>query len=45
MATPGFELVLSYEYQLRKAMTKAMNEGTPMVRALEDAMKDPSGTS
>ena len=42
VATPGFELVLSYEYQLRKAMTKAMNEGTPMVRALEDAMKDPT---
>ena len=40
VSSPSFDLVLSYEYQLRKAMTKAMNEGAPMVRALEDAMKD-----
>lgn len=40
MSSPSLELVLSYDFQVRKAMTKAMNEGVNMVRALEDAMKD-----
>ena len=40
MSSPSLELVLSHDFQVRKAMTKAMNEGTNMVKALEDAMKD-----
>jgi len=40
MSSPSLELVLSYDFQVRKAMTKAMNEGVNMVKALEDAMKD-----
>ena len=42
VATPSLELVLSYEFQVRKLMVKYMNEGTEMVQALEDAMKDPT---
>ena len=40
VAAPTLELVLSYEFQIRKHMTKAMNEGTDMQKALQDAMKD-----
>ncbi|CAL1149061.1 unnamed protein product [Cladocopium goreaui] len=40
ISRPSFELVLSYEYQIRKFATKAMNEGTPMITALEEGMKD-----
>ena len=40
MSSPSLELVLSYDFQVRKAMTKAMNKGVNMVKALEDAMKD-----
>ena len=42
VAAPTLELVLSYDYQVRKYMSKAMNEGTQMIRALEDRMKDTS---
>ena len=40
VATPTLELVLSYEFQVRKFMTKAMNEGKDMRQALEEAIKD-----
>ena len=39
VAAPTSELVLSYEYQIRKRMTKAMNERKDMQQALEDAIK------
>ena len=42
VAAPTLELVLSYDYQVRKFMAKAMNEGSTMIRALEDGMKDTS---
>ena len=40
MATPDFDLVLSYEYQIRRNVTKQMNEGTTMAAALKQAMAD-----
>ena len=40
VSTPSLDLVLSYEYQVRKQMVKLMNENTEMVEALELAMKD-----
>ena len=40
VATPSLELVLNYEYQVRKLMVRAMNEGKAINEALEDAMKD-----
>ena len=40
VATPSLELVLSYEFQVRKLMVKYMNDGVDMVRALKEAMKD-----
>lgn len=40
VSSPTLDLVLSYDYQVRKLMTKYMNDGTEMVTALEDAMKD-----
>ena len=40
VASPSLELVLSYEAQVRKLMTKKMNEGTNMAVALEEAMQD-----
>ena len=40
ISSPSLELVLSYEFQIRKQMVKLMNEGEPMKDALENAMKD-----
>ena len=40
VASPSLELVLSYEAQVRKLMTKKMNEGINMAIALEEAMQD-----
>ena len=40
VASPDFELVLSYEYQIRRNVTKQMNEGTDMATALKQAMAD-----
>ena len=40
VATPSLELVLNYEYQVRKLMVRAMNEGKPITEALEEAMRD-----
>eukprot|EP00435_Cladocopium_sp_Y103_P070051 s861_g34.t1 len=40
VATPSLDLVLSYEFQIRKLMVKYMNDGVEMVQALEDAMAD-----
>ena len=40
VATPDFGLVLAYEYQIRRNVTKQMNEGTSMVAALKAAMND-----
>eukprot|EP00435_Cladocopium_sp_Y103_P029829 s306_g7.t1 len=42
VATPSLDLVLSYEYQIRKLMVKYVNDGVEMVKALEDAMGDPT---
>lgn len=40
VSSPGLDLVVQYEYQVRKFMTKATNEGTAMHVALEEGMKD-----
>ena len=42
VSTPTLKLVLSYEHQLRKEVTKRMNSGTQMKQALEDVRKDTS---
>ncbi|CAJ1332305.1 unnamed protein product [Effrenium voratum] len=41
MAQPSFELLLSYEYQIRKAAVKKVNKGHSWVDSLEEAMVDP----
>ena len=40
VSTPTLKLVLSYEHQIRKEVTKKMNEGHAMKAALESARKD-----
>lgn len=40
VSAPTLKLVLSYEHQIRKEVTKKMNEGTTMKTALEQARKD-----
>lgn len=40
VAAPTLELVLSYEAQIRKLMTKKMNDGVHMGIAMEQAMQD-----
>ena len=40
VSSPSLSLVLSYEYQVRKLMTRVMNEGKNIAEALEQAMKD-----
>ena len=40
ISAPSMELVLSYEFQIRKQMVKLMNEGETMREALDQAMKD-----
>ena len=40
VSAPSLELVLSYEFQIRKEMVKLMNAGEPMREALDRAMKD-----
>ncbi len=40
ISSPSLELVLSYEFQIRKQMVKLMNEGEVMREALDQAMKD-----
>ena len=40
VSSPSLELVLSYEFQIRKQMVKLMNEGEVMREALDQAMKD-----
>ena len=40
ISAPSLDLVLSYEFQIRKQMVKLMNEGETMREALDQAMKD-----
>ena len=40
VAKPSFELVLSYEHQIRRNMVKLMNQGESMVEALKTTMTD-----
>lgn len=40
VSTPSLELVLSYEYQVRKLVVKLMNDGVEMSDALTTAMTD-----
>ena len=40
IASPDFELLLAYDYQVRRHMVKQVNEGHAMVEALQPAMKD-----
>ena len=40
IAAPDFELVLAYDFQIRRQMVKLMNEGSSMKLALKDAMSD-----
>ena len=40
VASPDFDLMLSYDYQIRRNMVKLMNEGVPMVLALKESMAD-----
>ena len=40
VATPEFDLMLSYDYQVRRQMVKLINEGATMVDALKEAMTD-----
>lgn len=40
VSTPSLELVLSYEYQVRKLVVKFMNDGVEMSDALTTAMTD-----
>ena len=40
MAQPSFELLLSYEYQVRKAAIKKLNKGHSWVDSLKEAMVD-----
>lgn len=40
VAAPDFELVLSYDFQIRRQTVKLMNEGQTMKQALKEAMTD-----
>ena len=40
VSSPSLGLVLSYEYQVRKLMTRLMNEGKSIDEALDQAMRD-----
>ncbi len=40
LAQPSWDILLSYEYQIRKKMVRQMNEGIEMVAALEAARND-----
>ena len=40
VAKPSFELVLSYEHQIRRNMVRLMNQGESMVEALKSSMTD-----
>ena len=40
VSSPTLDLVLTYDYQVRKLMVKLMNDGVEMSRALEQAMGD-----
>ena len=40
IATPDFDLMLSYDYQIRRQMVKLVNEGATMEEALKEAMTD-----
>lgn len=40
VSKPSFDLLLSYELQLRKKQAKLINEGHTFANALQDAMKD-----
>lgn len=40
VSAPSLELVLSYDFQVRKKMVKMMNEGMDLVAALDGAMQD-----
>ena len=40
IATPEFDLMLSYDYQIRRQMVKLVNEGATMAEALKEAMTD-----
>ena len=40
IATPDFDLMLSYDYQVRRQMVKLVNEGATMAEGLKEAMTD-----
>ena len=40
MSTPPWELVLAYDYQIRRGMVRLINEGLSIATALDHAMKD-----
>ena len=40
VSKPTFELILSYEHQIRRNMTKLINNGKDMVAALQDSMTE-----
>ena len=40
IASPDFDLMLSYDFQIRRQMVKLINEGATMVEALKEAMTD-----
>ena len=40
VASPDFDLMLSYDFQVRRAMVKLVNEGRLMHEALKEAMTD-----
>ena len=40
VATPSFQLCISYDYQLRKEMGKRINQGASLKTALEATLKD-----
>ena len=40
VASPAFDLVLSYDFQLRKNVMKPMNAGLKLTSALEQAVAD-----
>ena len=40
VASPEFDLVLSYDFQIRRQMVKLVNEGAVLAEALKEAMTD-----
>ena len=40
VASPDFDLMLSYDFQVRRQMVKLVNEGATMIEALREAMAD-----